>query len=71
MGAFGVAILAKENYENTNNKTKLKLGIDTECINGTNTRCGRCSNNCLLTINKFPNGNKFISGNKCETPVSN
>ena len=30
------------------------------------TRCGLCSNNCLLTINYFGNGQRFISGNRCE-----
>lgn len=36
-------------------------------------RCGRCANNCLLTINKFSNGDdperpprRFITGNRCE-----
>lgn len=28
--------------------------------------CGRCSNNCILTINTFSDGRKFISGNRCE-----
>ena len=26
----------------------------------------RCTNNCLLTINKFTGGRRFISGNRCE-----
>ena len=30
------------------------------------SRCGKCANNCLLTINKFSDGRKFISGNRCE-----
>lgn len=29
-------------------------------------RCGRCTNNCMLTINKFTGGRRFISGNRCE-----
>ena len=32
-------------------------------------RCGKCSNNCLLTINTFTtggNGRVFITGNRCE-----
>ena len=29
-------------------------------------RCGRCQNNCLLTLNKFSDGGTFISGNRCE-----
>ena len=29
-------------------------------------RCGRCSNNCQLTVNDFGEGRKFITGNRCE-----
>ena len=29
-------------------------------------RCGRCSNNCQLTINDFGEGRRFITGNRCE-----
>ncbi|MGP1587366.1 MAG: acyl-CoA dehydratase activase-related protein [Treponemataceae bacterium] len=32
-------------------------------------RCGKCNNNCLLTINTFSSGGeqrKFITGNRCE-----
>ncbi len=37
------------------------LEIDTR-----HTRCGRCTNNCLLTINNFTGGRRFITGNRCE-----
>ncbi|MCL2616867.1 MAG: acyl-CoA dehydratase activase-related protein, partial [Defluviitaleaceae bacterium] len=30
------------------------------------TRCKACGNSCLLTINIFGSGNRFISGNRCE-----
>ncbi len=29
-------------------------------------RCGRCSNNCQLTVNDFGGGRRFITGNRCE-----
>ena len=32
----------------------------------THTRCNGCENHCLLTINQFGNGKKYISGNRCE-----
>ena len=35
-------------------------------FNSAAKRCGLCSNNCMLTINKFSNGKQFISGNRCE-----
>lgn len=35
-----------------------------------NVSCGRCSNNCLLSVNTFSGGRKYIAGNKCERPVT-
>lgn len=32
--------------------------------------CNGCSNHCPLNVNTFSNGKKFISGNKCEKPLS-
>ena len=71
MGAYGVALLAKEQYESNldmeYNSTILKSNeLDSLDIHISHVRCGRCENNCLLTINKFGNGKTFISGNRCE-----
>ena len=71
MGAYGVALLAKEQYESNLDmeytSTILKNDeLDSLDIKTTQVRCGRCENNCLLTINKFNNGKAFISGNRCE-----
>ena len=30
------------------------------------TRCQKCTNHCLLTVNSFSNGARFITGNRCE-----
>ncbi len=67
MGAFGAALIAKERYEK-GYKTTLatmeqleKFSVETEM-----KRCGKCQNNCLLTINKFYDGTQFVSGNRCE-----
>jgi predicted CoA-substrate-specific enzyme activase len=67
MGAFGAALIANERYEeghvtNLIDESELdKFGIETSVA-----RCGLCSNNCLLTINKFGNDKRFVSGNRCE-----
>ncbi len=29
-------------------------------------RCDKCGNRCLLTVNRFTNGETYISGNRCE-----
>ena len=66
MGAFGAALIARERY--LEGSTKLLDASQLQEFNlETNvSRCVRCSNNCLLTINKFGNGERFISGNRCE-----
>lgn len=32
--------------------------------------CGKCSNNCRLTVNTFSNGRSFIGGNRCSKPIA-
>ena len=71
MGAYGVALLAEEQYEANldmeYHSTILKTEeLDNLDIKVTHTRCNGCENHCLLTINKFSNGKKHISGNRCE-----
>lgn len=67
MGAFGAAIIAKEKYEEGYETTLLPLEkLNNFKISTSMRRCGGCGNNCLLTINKFVNGEVFISGNRCE-----
>ncbi|PRR76886.1 Activator of (R)-2-hydroxyglutaryl-CoA dehydratase [Clostridium liquoris] len=70
MGAFGAALIAKERYCEGYISTLVNL----DRLKDFNTsvhmrRCGKCANNCLLTINKFGNGKEFISGNRCERGI--
>lgn len=67
MGAFGAALIAKERYDGVSKSTLLnKEELDNFTVDVDMRRCGKCSNNCLLTINKFSDGKEFISGNRCE-----
>ena len=71
MGAYGMALLSKEQYEANfdmeYHSTILKTDeLDKLEIKVTHTRCNRCENHCKLTINKFSNGSTHISGNRCE-----
>ena len=71
MGAYGVALLAEEQYEANfdmeYHSTILKTEeLDNLDIKVTHTRCNGCENHCLLTINKFNNGKRYVSGNRCE-----
>jgi predicted CoA-substrate-specific enzyme activase len=35
-------------------------------IKSSHARCKGCENNCLLTINQFSGGRRFVTGNRCE-----
>lgn len=76
MGAYGCALLARDqfiaNEQDYYVSTMLKTqDIDNLDIKVTHARCGRCENNCRLTISRFSNGKMFISGNRCEKGAGN
>ncbi len=70
MGAFGAALFSKalaESQGKSNIITKEALADfahESKTVN-----CNLCTNHCLLTISKFSNGQKLISGNKCSRPL--
>lgn len=71
MGAYGVALLAKQQYEaNLDMEYKSTIlnldDLDNLKVEISHIRCNLCENHCLLTINKFNDGSKYISGNRCE-----
>ena len=67
MGAYGAALLARDRAgENGVSDMLSAPEIQALTVKHTNVRCGRCSNNCLLTINDFGGGRRFITGNRCE-----
>ena len=67
MGAYGAALLARERAGEDGVSTLLsKDEIDHLQVKHSKVHCGRCSNNCLLTINDFGGGRRFITGNRCE-----
>lgn len=65
MGAFGAALIARERR---GEKSSL---LGEEALRSfqtavTTLNCGGCGNRCLLTLTRFPDGRKYISGNRCE-----
>ena len=75
MGAFGAALIARERSMDSPGAPSSMLSFDEiENLSFTTTmdKCGRCVNNCRLTINHFadenaPGGERiFITGNRCE-----
>lgn len=67
MGAYGAALIAKERYQEGEETSLLKKdALDHFALQVSGRRCGKCTNQCLLTINTFSNGEKYIAGNRCE-----
>ncbi|MFR1519255.1 MAG: acyl-CoA dehydratase activase-related protein, partial [Clostridia bacterium] len=70
MGAYGCALIAKSQYHAAAEKPSTTLLSPEDALRIKSevrkVRCGKCTNNCLLTINKFSGGKTFVSGNRCE-----
>ena len=70
MGAFGAALVARERFDGSGTTSMLpmekilNLTYDTRLA-----RCKGCTNNCLLTVNRFSGGRQYISGNRCERGI--
>jgi len=71
MGAYGIACLAKEEFDINGDKKYISRltknsELDSLKVTVVHTRCRGCENQCLLTINEFSTGKRFITGNRCE-----
>ncbi|MBQ9512197.1 MAG: 2-hydroxyacyl-CoA dehydratase [Lachnospiraceae bacterium] len=72
MGAFGAALIARERFAQEADYLTTMLSfeqIQSLEYSTSMAKCGLCTNNCRLTVNKFSGGRKFISGNRCERGV--
>lgn len=65
MGAFGMAIIAKERSVGSSTLIA-KEDLAAFEYEHRFARCNLCTNHCALSINVFPNGQKFVTGNRCE-----
>ena len=76
MGAFGAALLAHDQWKEQGADVQVRSnilpaeGLDALTVKLELSRCGKCANNCLLTVNRFNTpaaGTRiFITGNRCE-----
>ena len=66
MGAFGAALIARNHYDGQKSSMLSIEDILSLTYTSSTVRCGKCSNNCMLTVNKFPGGRRHITGNRCE-----
>ncbi len=68
MGAYGAAILA---CEKGGSKSAL-LGsgeLDNFSAVSKSYRCKKCGNNCMITMQRFPDGGRYYTGNRCEKGI--
>ena len=71
MGAYGSALVAMERDDGKGTTLSDAAALRNFKAEKTTARCGKCSNNCLLTITKFPDGKRYISNNRCERGAGN
>ena len=70
MGAYGAALYARAHpKENSGIITLAQLEAFVHTVR--DVACGLCENHCRLSVNTFSGGRKYISGNRCERPVTN
>ncbi|ELC8443002.1 2-hydroxyglutaryl-CoA dehydratase [Clostridium perfringens] len=70
MGAYGCALYAKRKSP-TESKIISKEDLEKFTHKSKIAKCGLCTNRCNLTINIFNDGERYISGNRCERPTGN
>lgn len=71
MGAYGAALYGKLHTKEDALSTVLtKEELDHFEMKTQSVQCQGCGNHCQLTINTFSDGKRFISGNRCEKPVT-
>lgn len=68
MGAFGCALYAKERSGDSDKPSTLitAQGLREFAYNSTMAQCRGCTAHCNLTVIRFNDGRRFISGNRCE-----
>lgn len=71
MGAYGSALISIERDDGKGSTIAPPEKLDGFKSEKTTARCGKCSNNCLLTISKFPDGTRYITNNRCERGAGN
>ena len=71
MGAFGAALHGKAHSHADSHSTVLtEEELEHFSQKVQNVTCNGCGNHCQLTVNIFADGKRFISGNRCDKPVT-
>ena len=73
MGAYGAALhgLRRSKKAGTARSTVMdRAELEAFSQKVVSVKCGACGNHCQLTVNTFADGRKYISGNRCDKPVT-
>ena len=71
MGAYGAALYGKTKAgENAHSSVLSEAELEAFSQKVNTVQCQGCGNHCQLTINVFADGKRYISGNRCDKPVT-
>ena len=71
MGAYGAALYGKSRAgENAHSTVLTEAELEAFSQKVNTVQCNGCGNHCQLTVNVFADGKRFISGNRCDKPVT-
>ena len=71
MGAYGAALHGKEHSKPGTISSILTLEeLNNFSQKVQNVQCGLCGNHCQMTVSVFQDGKRFITGNRCDRPIT-
>ncbi|MDC4233925.1 acyl-CoA dehydratase activase-related protein [Actinomyces sp. B33] len=71
MGAYGAALTARLHDAGEGESSLARLdALDDFHVDTTRKTCRLCQNHCQMTISTFSNGERHVSGNRCERGAS-
>ncbi len=71
MGAYGAALTAHRTWTPGETSSLLELDeLDDFAVETERRTCKLCQNHCGLTVSRFPDGTRHVSGNRCERGAS-
>jgi len=66
MGAFGAALISRENFSGAASTLLGLNALEDFSAKSGSARCKLCHNQCLMTVHRFGDGGRYVSGNRCE-----
>ena len=72
MGAYGAALYGQRQSRKAGRPSTVMSEQELKDFEQkvVSVKCGACGNHCQLTVSTFADGRKYISGNRCDKPVT-